>query len=546
MKRFFALALLLPLVSAAFGLGEETISLGGAALWGAAEFRQNITESGGMRPYPVLTLSAASGNARSNPDLLLSFDEGRPDLFRDSSGRYAVRVSNAVSSVSRSWARSGAGAANFSLDTAGIQASLGLPEPLVISPLSSAALFASNSSFRDFSIEFWLYPLTMENGEQLLSWSATLPGDRGTGTPQYIQCIAQRNRLRWNFQEFFASAGRDSRLNLSLEGVTVLTPRTWSHHLIRYDADTGLLEYLVNGLPESVTHTTPTGREGGEVYVPLSGEGSRFILGSRFSGLLDELAIYGSFAGTPVLGRYAAAGGRMETRIFDLGEGSPELLRLEAAGGRVSGAGERLGNEYAGSGNAGGSFGFADESAIRFFIRTSALPWFDAAQPWTPLLPGKDLGGAIQGRYVQLAAVFYPSADGETSPYLEELRMIYRPDAAPQPPGIVTAQARDGAVELSWRSSPDTDTLGYLVYYGTGRGDYFGTGARIGGIRLASPIDVGGVTSIRIEGLENGKLYFFAVAAYDRKGPAPGASGTMMLHAGEFSREVSARPGQAL
>jgi hypothetical protein len=68
-----------------------------------------------------------------------------------------------------------------------------------------------------------------------------------------------------------------------------------------------------------------------------------------------------------------------------------------------------------------------------------------------------------------------------------------------------------------------------MVYYGTARGEYFGEGA----IRGASPIDAGKRTSLRIEGLRNGVLYYFAVAAYDRPEP---------FHGGELSREVSARP----
>jgi hypothetical protein len=89
--------------------------------------------------------------------------------------------------------------------------------------------------------------------------------------------------------------------------------------------------------------------------------------------------------------------------------------------------------------------------------------------------------------------------------------------------------ARDGAVELSWKPSPDMDTAGYLVYYGNARGEYFGKDAILG----VSPLDAGNRTRLRIEGLDNGVLYYFAVAAYDRALP---------YHMGEFSREVSARP----
>jgi hypothetical protein len=103
---------------------------------------------------------------------------------------------------------------------------------------------------------------------------------------------------------------------------------------------------------------------------------------------------------------------------------------------------------------------------------------------------------------------------------------------------MVTALARDGAVELAGKSSAGADTAGYLVYYGRARGEYFGEDAILG----VSPIDAGKQNSLRIEGLENGVLYYFAVAAYDRSegGGAPALPEN--FHAGEFSREVSARP----
>jgi hypothetical protein len=75
-----------------------------------------------------------------------------------------------------------------------------------------------------------------------------------------------------------------------------------------------------------------------------------------------------------------------------------------------------------------------------------------------------------------------------------------------------------------------------MVYYGTSRGEYFGEGAAPG----ASPVDVGKRTGLYIDGLENGVLYYFAVAAYDRRDGTDDGRG--IFHAGEFSREVSARP----
>jgi hypothetical protein len=213
-----------------------------------------------------------------------------------------------------------------------------------------------------------------------------------------------------------------------------------------------------------------------------------------------------------------------------MGEGNSGMLRIDASGGRTAVSGGNITNEHA----ANGTFRFADDSAIQFFLRTADSPydWEDA--DWRPVMPGADLPDIFRGRYVQLAADFYPSGDGETAPYLEEIRLTWRPDEPPLPPVRLNAVAGDGAVRLDWKPGPDTDIQGYLVYYGTVKSEYFGNDA----IQGASPIDAGTRTGLRIEGLKNGVLYYFAVAAYDRKGA--GNSGP--YHAGEFSREVSARP----
>ncbi|GHU69684.1 hypothetical protein FACS189450_02950 [Spirochaetia bacterium] len=535
-----------------FGVGEKTLSIGGSAAWRLAESRSGIIEMSNLRPHPVLALASGGNAGHSNAlqretgvgslDLALSFDEGRPDLFADRTGHYRIIGTAGLAAAGLHWARAGNGAAFFSDAAApigavavGILASAGTGTasgPLVLAPRDDGALFAKGQHIRDFSMEFWLYPLNMENGEQILSWISYRPA-AGTGRDyifQRIQCAAFKNRLQWSFLNFFSAPGGEKDISLTLNGDSPVVPKTWSHHLIRFDSDTGLLEYLLNGKTETIAYANSSGREGGEVYTPVIGEGGNFVLGSRFSGLMDEFKIQGSNEpGTPEIQKYAPKGGRMETRAIDLGEGSSGILKLEASGGRIALAGDNARNEYAGQGD----FRFSDNAAIQFFIRAANNPytWTDA--DWRPVMPGTDLSVGVKGRYVQLAADFYPSGDGEISPYLEEIRIVYRPDEPPLPPLRVMAVARDGAVELSWGNSPSADTAGYLVYYGLARGDYFGESALLG----VSPIDAGKRTSLHIGGLENGTVYYFAVAAYTGTD-----FGRTAFNVGEFSREVSARP----
>jgi hypothetical protein len=249
--------------------------------------------------------------------------------------------------------------------------------------------------------------------------------------------------------------------------------------------------------------------------------------------MIDEFYIHAAFNVEPDLRRYPASGGRMESRAIDLGENSSRILSLEASGGSIGLKDGRAHNEYGGKGD----FRFAGDSAIQFFLRAADNPYRWTDGDWQMVIPGAELPDTLKGRYVQAAAVLYPSGDGETSPYLEEIRLLYQPNRPPRPPSQLMAAASDGTVTLSWKSSPD-GAAGYLVYYGTAKGEYFGDGATLG----ASPLDAGKRGSLRIEGLQNGKVYYFALAAYSLNSPSGASSPEEPRHVGEFSREISARP----
>ena len=533
-----------------FCIGEKTISLGGAASWNSIETRSGVAEADKVRSRPVLVLSAAASRGTTRPtpagpggvplDLSLSFDEGNPGLFKDSAAHYRILVSPVLEAVDYSYARTGTGAALFSTaNNSGALAKPGsLRAPLVIEPQSRAALFAPDSRLGDFTLEFWLYPLNMENGEQVLSWLSSLPHQGKSGGVDYafqrIICTAIKNRLQWTFTDFFASPDRGAYLNLNITGSLPVVPKTWSHHLLRFDSATGMVEYLVNGKTEAIEYANSTGHEGGEVYAPVAGQGGAFALGGNFMGLMDEFKIHGGWVANPAIEKYQRQGGRVETRAIDLGRDSGGVIKVDAAGGRTSSAGMRVRGEF----QENGRFRFADDAEMQFFIRAADNPYQWDNAPWQVFTPGQNISGNIRGRYVQIAVDFYPSADGESSPYLEELRITYMPQEPPLPPANLTVVALDGAVQLRWKTSPNANTAGYLVYYGAARDEYFGEEAALG----ASPIDVGKRNTIVIEGLKNGTLYYFRLAAYDRRNPGSAPS----FHAGEFSREVRARPLEGL
>jgi hypothetical protein len=305
-----------------------------------------------------------------------------------------------------------------------------------------------------------------------------------------------------------------------------VVPKTWSHHLVRFDAVAGMLEYIVDGRSESIVYATSTGRESSEVHTPVIGSGGRFLLGGRFSGLIDEFKIHGVHAERSSIQKYAPRGGRIETRAIDLGASLSGVVRINVSGGRTSVRGLAVQNEF----RENGRFKFSDDSQMNFYIRAGENPYLMENCPWVIFTPGADISNA-RGRYVQIAVDFYPSADGESSPYLERMNIVFIQGEPPLPPRNLTASANDGGVQLRWKQSPTAGTAGYLVYYSAVRGELFGNDSSLG----PSPIDVGITNNIYIDGLKNGTLYYFRIAAYEFTGEAN-------RNVGDFSAEAAARP----
>jgi hypothetical protein len=85
---------------------------------------------------------------------------------------------------------------------------------------------------------------------------------------------------------------------------------------------------------------------------------------------------------------------------------------------------------------------------------------------------------------------------------------VSAPDTQPPnaPTGLI-ATPKPMAIDLTWNPNTESDLAGYKVYYGTlGSGNYQGT------------IDVGNVTSYRLQNLTPGTTYYIAVTAYDTVG----------------------------
>ena len=93
------------------------------------------------------------------------------------------------------------------------------------------------------------------------------------------------------------------------------------------------------------------------------------------------------------------------------------------------------------------------------------------------------------------------------------ISLFYGVEEPPLPPYRVRAVAGNGEVTLSWNGAAgfgNGTKMGYYIYYGEKPGEYFGTVA----VEGSSAIFVDSTeSSYTITGLENGRIYYFAISA---------------------------------
>jgi hypothetical protein len=470
---------------------DRELVLGREDAWGELARTENLMLKPGLGDTLDLYLAEDEYAATPQTDLLLHFDQ-EPAV--DSSGHYRPTGGKAL--IAAEVSALGPASGGFTGDSRGLE----------LAPLPGALFFRA-ARWGDFTIEFWLRPTLLNDGEQVLGWIGSRFRD-GRSTAQELRCTVRKRRLAWEFMNFFTAPGDTARLGLRLEGLTPLLPRVWHHHLLRFDSASGLLEYLVDGVPEAVTYARDTDR--GEALLPYTGEADSapLALGRGLVGFLDELRISRAFVQDPVLSRYAGRSGSAESRPLDLGYSGTRVRRIDAA------------------------YQAEADSGVFFYYRVAdRLAAEDLEGHWRQFRPGEDLPEA-HGRFIQLRAELYPDGRRLVSPRLSDLRVVYVPDLPPAPPSAVLATAGNGTVRLRWSPVREDDVRGYLIYYGNAPGNYHGTD----GDRGPSPIDAGPASEFNLGGLKNGSLYYFAVVAYDSTDPP---------HRSGFSREVSARPSGA-
>ena len=481
--------------TAAFG---KDVVLGGKKGWPVFQYNKNVTMGQGRFGYDCIEVASNSFVSDEYTDLLIDFENpGNPI----SSGDYRIVENNLKISDQ-----------TINEKAAGLSRNIG---GLSISG-NPGSFFGSEGLIGSFSMEFWLCPSVSDNGETIVKWDSSKNID-GRLVYQALSATFDKGSIEWNFLNFFdntvVSNIDDS---ITLKGTTRIIPDTWSHHVISYDCETGILEYIVDGITEDLVYMTSNGREDGDVALIYLGTPSQLNFCTEYTGKIDDIRLLrraysqpdfqnAENAGPVGHVQYLPEGGYFVTKPIMVSKGAV-LTSLEA------------------------EMNVPSQTAINYYVRTgdNYFGWNDSYPEWKAVESGEELEGLV-GLYFQVAAELFPDGDGEITPSITEIKLNYEEIPEPLPPFTVKAQAGNGSVKVSWNYSVDDSVGGYYLYYGNRPGEYLGRVALEGD----SPINVGNKSSFTVTGLENGKIYYFAVAAwsaYDEN------------IVGRLSKEVFARP----
>ena len=461
-KRLLIIALAAAAVCGAgvSGLFAKEYVLGGKGGWPVFQQQENITTGKGRYGYDCIELASNSFVFDEYTDLLIDFESADMPI---SNGDYVINRNNFQLTNQTKNEK----AAGLSRNMGGLSIS-GRP----------GSFFGSEGLMGSFSIEFWLCPSIAENGEIVLNWESSRNED-GRLAFQVINGTFDKGSIRWELNNIFDMYLNESGKNeVELKGSSKIIPDVWSYHVLSFDCESGILEYIVNGITEDLKYITTTRSEGGDISLVYLGTPSEVSICSEYTGKIDDFRI---------LRR-------------------PYTPPLEA------------------------EMSLPAQTAVCYYVRSGEnfYGWNNEYPEWKPVESGEELTG-ITGLYFQVAAELMPDGNGEQTPAITSITLDFTELPEPLPPFVVKAAAGNGSVTVSWNYSVDDTAGGYYLYYGTRPGEYLGRVA----IEGESPINVGNTTSFTVTGLENGKIYYFAVAAW---------SAYDMRVVGKLSKEVFARP----
>ena len=234
-----------------FSIDAEVYEFGGKTGWNEVTVRNGITTGKGRYGFECLELETNSNRPDEFTDCLIDFENS---AVLDKAGKYSIKKSDVYFSKKA---------------TLGKGAVLSRGRGGIVLQGDETSLFGSEGPAGSFIIDFWICPSAVENGEVLLSWRSS-KNIGGQVVYQLISTSFYKNKVTTLFSNIFEGY-TNNKGDVTLSSSRTIIPNQWSHHIISFEEETGILEYRIDGQLEDIKYLTDTGHEGGTVFTAVMG-----------------------------------------------------------------------------------------------------------------------------------------------------------------------------------------------------------------------------------------------------------------------------------
>jgi len=385
----------------------------------------------------------------------------------------------------------------------------------------SSALFRPGSIPGSFTIEFWSYFYQIYEGQSIVEFIGNNLGDESDQNTYGFRIVVKKNRLTCIFENFFWDGEESYSVEIS-EDMPLLLNR-WEHHAVSFNILDGRLVTWRGGVEQQTLWVTKTRRPRSTILIPKIKEEIHASLAIGQGGFLsmDNFAILPKFKDSYAIQNYRQRPAELVSTVYKM----PFLFEIKSL--------ELLAKLP------------EEPSLVKIAYRLSNQPFppSDTTLPWV-YLPSKAMefpSEMMIGKYIQFKIQYFPYEENEESPLFSGLSLRYTVYEKPVTPLILSSEAGNGAITLSWLPSPEESIVGYEIYYGHRSQEYMGEESKAGKSPVFVPYKQGGkleAISYTLDGLENDRAYFVSVRAVDKWGQRSDFSQEIVL----FPSDIHTRP----
>ncbi|URA11163.1 fibronectin type III domain-containing protein [Thermospira aquatica] len=378
----------------------------------------------------------------------------------------------------------------------------------------STAILRPGSILGSFTIEFWAYFYQIYEGQSIAEFMGNNLGEEKDQNNYGLSISIKNNRLTYRFENFFWDGDESYSFEITEDHPIALNK--WEHHAVSFNILDGKLATYREGIEQQIIWVTRNRRPRSPILIPMVKEEvpASLTLGRGGFFSLDNFAILSIYKDEYNIQNYHQKPAEMITTVQKM----PFLFEIKGL--------EILSKNP------------EEPFLLKIAYRISNQPFSpsDTTLPWV-YLPAKanEFPSEMRvGKYIQFKIQYFPYEKNQTTPLLSSLSLQYTIYEKPITPIILSSEAGDGTITLSWLPSPEENLIGYEIYYGERSQEYDGISSQAGPSPIFLPYKQQGKLqpiTYTLTGLANDRAYFVSVRAVDKWGQKS-----------EFSQEIVLLP----